>query len=148
MMMGTLHFTHRGHVVLQPVVAFVDDLVDGKRGGGRFWVGGIVCGQTLRTSISQSSSCAAGRALSAGMEPTTPALHWATTSRVADDEQRRTDRERQVRQCAGSLANVSFQTKSFALLCGSFTKTGAQRPPLRTGGVRPVRCERFRQGQR
>ena len=31
-------------------------------------------------SASQSSSWAAGRALSAGIEPTTPALHWATTS--------------------------------------------------------------------
>jgi hypothetical protein len=31
-------------------------------------------------SANQSSSCAAGRALSAGMEPTTPALHWAMTS--------------------------------------------------------------------
>ena len=31
-------------------------------------------------SASQSSSCAAGRALSAGMEPTMPALHCAITS--------------------------------------------------------------------
>jgi hypothetical protein len=31
-------------------------------------------------SASHSSSCEAGRALSAGMEPTTPALHWAITS--------------------------------------------------------------------
>jgi hypothetical protein len=31
-------------------------------------------------SASQSSSCAAGRALSAGMEPTTPALHCSITS--------------------------------------------------------------------
>ena len=31
-------------------------------------------------SASHSSSCAAGRALSAGNEPTMPALHWAMTS--------------------------------------------------------------------
>jgi hypothetical protein len=31
-------------------------------------------------SISHSSSCAAGRALSAGIAPTTPALHCAITS--------------------------------------------------------------------
>jgi hypothetical protein len=31
-------------------------------------------------SASHSSSCDAGRALSAGIEPTTPALHWAITS--------------------------------------------------------------------
>ena len=31
-------------------------------------------------SASHSSSCSAGRALSAGNEPTMPALHWASTS--------------------------------------------------------------------
>ena len=31
-------------------------------------------------SASHSSSCSAGRALSAGMEPTTPDVHWAITS--------------------------------------------------------------------
>ena len=31
-------------------------------------------------SASHSSSCDAGRALSAGIAPTTPALHWAMTS--------------------------------------------------------------------
>jgi hypothetical protein len=31
-------------------------------------------------SASHSSSCEAGRALSAGIDPTTPAVHWAITS--------------------------------------------------------------------
>ena len=31
-------------------------------------------------SASHSSSCSAGRAFSAGIEPTTPAVHWAMTS--------------------------------------------------------------------
>src|SRR5256885_15923073 len=44
---------------------------------------GWALSQAARVSVisaSQSSSCSAGRALSAGMEPTMPAWHWAITS--------------------------------------------------------------------
>jgi hypothetical protein len=67
------------HVVLQPVVALVHDLVDGE--GRRGLVGVRRCsGQGSVISASHSSSCSAGRALSAGIEPTTPALHCSITS--------------------------------------------------------------------
>ena len=56
---------------------------------------GVALSQAASVSVisaSQSSSCAAGRALSAGMEPTMPALHCSITSfGVADDEQGRAD---------------------------------------------------------
>jgi hypothetical protein len=80
MTIGTLYFTHHLHVVLEPVVALVHDLVDGEGRGGLVGVGLVVGRQRLGDLGSHSSSCAAGRALSAGMEPTTPALHCSITS--------------------------------------------------------------------
>jgi hypothetical protein len=47
MMMGTLYLAQTCHVVLQPVVALVHDLVDGKRRGGLVRVGRVVGGQRL-----------------------------------------------------------------------------------------------------
>ena len=73
--------------------------------GAAGWSGlaAVVGASVSVISASHSSSCAAGRAFSAGMEPMTPALHCAMTSlRVADDEQRRADdRQRQAVQGAG-----------------------------------------------
>ncbi len=68
------------HVVLQPVVALVHDLVDGERCGGRFRMGAVPgregFGDLCEPFVQQFGS----RALSAGMEPTMPAWHCAITS--------------------------------------------------------------------
>jgi hypothetical protein len=93
------------HVVLEPVVALVHDLVDGERRAG---LSGVARSQAASVSVisaSHSSSCAAGRALSAGMEPTTPACALRDHQLgVADDEQRRADDgQRQVLQDGGEF---------------------------------------------
>ena len=71
---------HR-HVVLEAVVALVHDLVDRERRGRLVRVrAGPSAASVSVISASHSSSCSAGRAFSAGIEPTTPALHCAITS--------------------------------------------------------------------
>ena len=86
---GHLVLHAQGHVVLQPVVAFVDDLVDGKRGGGRLGVGGIVRSQALRNFNQPVFQLCSGAGVECG--------HGADHARnalgnhqlgVADDEQR------------------------------------------------------------
>ena len=47
MTMGTLYFAHSCHVVLEPVVALVHDLVDGKRRGRCLGMRAVVRGQRL-----------------------------------------------------------------------------------------------------
>ena len=80
MIIGTLCLTQSSHVVVEPVVRLVHDLVDRERrrrpvGMGRSWA---ASSSVIRASHSSSSS--GGRAFSDGNEPTTPALHCAITS--------------------------------------------------------------------
>ena len=76
-----LVFDAEHQVVFEPLVGLVDDLVDGEgcrrpvRDCAALWAA-----SSSVISASHSSSCASGRALSAGNEPTTPALHCASTS--------------------------------------------------------------------
>ena len=81
------------HVVIDPVVGLVDDLVDRER---RDPLAGMRAPGSRRASALmrriQPSSSSFGRALSAGNEPTMPAVHCAmTSSGVGDDEHRRAD---------------------------------------------------------
>jgi hypothetical protein len=68
------------HVVLEPVVGLVHDLVDGNGAAGWSGWSRFQAASASVISASHSSSCDAGRAFSDGMEPTTPALHCAITS--------------------------------------------------------------------
>jgi hypothetical protein len=58
----------------------VHDLVDRERCGRTVGVLGVVGGQVFGDLGEPFVNCASGRALSAGKEPTTPALHCASTS--------------------------------------------------------------------
>ena len=86
---GTLQFRRRSPCRAQPVVRLVHDLVDANGAAGLVRMRAVMPPAPPVISASQSSSCAAGRALSAGIAPTMPALHCSITSLgVADDEQR------------------------------------------------------------
>ncbi len=54
-------------------------MIDRKRGGGLVWVLGIMFGQLSFDTSEPFIERGCGRALSAGKEPITPALHWAMT---------------------------------------------------------------------
>ena len=68
------------HVLVEPVVRLVDDLVDRIRRGGPVGVGAVVFGQFLGDPVQPFVEHAEGRAFSAGKLPTIPALHCAMTS--------------------------------------------------------------------
>ena len=79
-MIGTLYFTHMAmsyssRSLLLCTIWLMAKGAAGLSGCARLWAE-----SDSVISINHSSSCSAGRALSAGIEPTTPALHWAITN--------------------------------------------------------------------
>ena len=80
MMIGTLYLTHIAmscsrRVLLLCTIWLMANGAAGWSGCALLWAASASV-----ISISHSSSCSAGRALRAGMEPTTPAMHWAITN--------------------------------------------------------------------
>ena len=80
MTIGTLYLAHTcmscsSRSLLLCTIWLIANGAAGRSGWSRFQAASVSV-----ISASHSSSCSAGRALSAGIEPTTPAVHWAMTS--------------------------------------------------------------------
>ena len=74
MMSGTSCLMHKRHVVFQPLVRGMDDLVDGKRCS--VWIGRQFSLDADQPLVEQLLGAGA---LRAGKEPIRPPLHWAMT---------------------------------------------------------------------
>ena len=81
---GNLMFHAQANILFQAIVAAVHDLIDGEGRHLAVRVGSLKAASSSVICASQSSSCDAGLAFSAGNEPTMPALHCARTNRGVD----------------------------------------------------------------
>ena len=97
---GHLVFDAHRHVLLQPVIAFVDDLVDGKGRGRRLGVGAVVGGQGFSDLGQPTVELRCRARIERGHGAHHPGFALGDDElRRADDEQRRgDDRQGQVAQ--------------------------------------------------
>ena len=79
-MIGTLYFTHSAMSCSSRSLDLCTIWLMANGAAGCSGCAWLCAARASVISASHSSSCAAGRALSAGMAPTTPAMHWAITS--------------------------------------------------------------------
>ena len=79
-MIGTLYFTHMAMSCSKRSLLLCTIWLIAKGAAGWSGCSRLCAAKASVISINHSSNCSAGRALSAGIEPTTPALHCAITS--------------------------------------------------------------------
>ncbi|MNT56807.1 hypothetical protein D3C72_1941400 [compost metagenome] len=78
--MGTLYFSHSAMSCSRRSLVRCTIWLMANGAAGLSGLARLCAASSSVISASQSSSCSAGRALSAGMEPTMPALHCAITN--------------------------------------------------------------------
>ena len=80
MMMGTLYLTHMAMSCSSRSLLLCTIWLMAKGAAGRSGFALLYADKVSVISDNHSSNCDAGRAFNAGMEPTTPAMHWAITN--------------------------------------------------------------------